>query len=232
MNWTSHLLDQSAQVALIKNRDQKQSVADKIADRVRNGDVIGVGSGSTSLLAVYSIAKKVADKNLSIKVIPTSLEMKFACQNLNLLITDLTVDKVDWCLDGADEVDSEYNLNKGRGGALFKEKLVMMSCNERYILVDPSKLVPVIGTNFPIPVEIYPMALRYVESELIKLGSTEMSMRLAGGKDGPVLTESGCLILDVYFEKIYTGLEKEIKSITGVLESGLFQGYNPILITS
>jgi ribose 5-phosphate isomerase A len=71
-----------------------------------------------------------------------------------------------------------------------------------------------------------------VESELIKHGATGINIRLAGGKDGPVLTESGCVVLDTYFEKIYTGLEKHIKSITGVLESGLFQGYDPILVTS
>jgi ribose 5-phosphate isomerase A len=232
MNWTSHLLDQIAHGAHIKNREEKQEVADKIADRVKNGDVIGVGSGSTSLLAIQSIARKITEEGMEVKVIPTSLEMNFACQHFNLVLTDLAVNKPDWCFDGADEVDPDHNLNKGRGGALFQEKLIISSCSERYILIDPSKLVPMLGTNFPIPIETHPLAISYVESELIKHGATGINIRLAGGKDGPVLTESGCVVLDTYFEKIYTGLEKHIKSITGVLESGLFQGYDPILVTS
>jgi ribose 5-phosphate isomerase A len=232
MNWTNHLLDQIAQGAQIKNREEKQEVADKIACRVKNGDVIGVGSGSTSLLAIQSIARRVSEEDLTVKVIPTSLEMNLACQYFQLLITDLAVNRPDWCFDGADEVDSDHNLNKGRGGALFKEKLILSSCHERYILIDSSKLVPRLGTNFPIPVETQPLAISYVESKLRKCGATEINLRPAGGKDGPVLTESGCVILDVYFEKIYSGLEKDIKSITGVLESGLFQGYDPILVTS
>ncbi|MBC7566351.1 MAG: ribose 5-phosphate isomerase A [Pedobacter sp.] len=232
MNWNSHLLDQVEQVADISNRKEKQKVAEKISRRVRDGDVIGVGSGSTSLLAVQSIAKRVAEENMNVKVIPTSLEMNLACQHFNLSVTDLILNRPDWCFDGADEVDIGRNLNKGRGGALFKEKLVMSSCEERYILIDSSKMVKVLGTNFPIPVEINPLALSYVESGLIKLGSTEVKLRLAGGKDGPVFTENACLILDVYFKEVYRDLERDIKCITGVLESGLFQYYNPILITS
>ncbi|RZK74832.1 MAG: ribose 5-phosphate isomerase A, partial [Pedobacter sp.] len=75
-------------------------------------------------------------------------------------------------------------------------------------------------------------SVSYVEYELAKLGSSQVRVRLAGGKDGPLFTENACLILDVYFKEVYNGLEKDIKSITGVLESGLFQGYNPILLTS
>ena len=232
MKWNSRLLDEIAQGANIKNKEAKQKAADKIAARIKDGDVIGVGSGSTSLLAMQSIARRVAAEKLSVRVIPTSLEMNFACQYFKLSVTDLSFEKPHWCFDGADEVDGDRNLNKGRGGALFKEKLIMSSCAERYILIDSSKLVTTLATNFPVPVEIHPSSVSYVEYELAKLGSSQVRVRLAGGKDGPLFTENACLILDVYFKEVYNGLEKDIKSITGVLESGLFQGYNPILLTS
>ena len=232
MNWNSNLLDQISQGLNIKNKEEKLKAADKIASRVRDGDVIGVGSGSTSLLAIQAIAKRVSEENLKVKVIPTSLEINFACQYFRLTVTDLSVNRPDWYFDGADEVDPMLNLNKGRGGALFKEKLLMSSCEERYILVDSSKFVPLLNTKFPIPIEIHPAALSYVESELTKLGSSQVTLRLAGGKDGPVITENASLILDVYFKEVYLTLEKDIKAITGVLESGLFQGYNPTLISA
>jgi ribose 5-phosphate isomerase A len=232
MDWNSNLLDQLSQGLNIKNKEEKLKAADKIARRVSDGDVIGIGSGSTSLLAIQAIAERVTKGDLNVKVIPTSLEINFACQHFKLSVTDLSNDRPDWYFDGADEVDPALNLNKGRGGALFKEKLLMSSCEERYILIDSSKFVAALNTKFPIPIEIHPAALSYVEYELIKLGSSQISLRLAGGKDGPVITENSSLILDVYFKEVNPTLEKDIKSITGVLESGLFQGYNPILISS
>lgn len=199
MNWNSNLLDQISQGLNIKNKGEKLKAAEKIASRVRDGDVIGVGSGSTSLLAIQAIARRVSEENLDVKAIPTSLEINFACQYFRLTVTDLSVNRPDWYFDGADEVDPMLNLNKGRGGALFKEKLIMSSCEERYILVDSSKFVTALNTKFPIPIEIHPATLSYVESELTKLGSSQVTLRLAGGKDGPVITENASLILDVYF---------------------------------
>jgi ribose 5-phosphate isomerase A len=232
MNWNRNLFDQITQGVNIKNREEKQIAANKIAKRLRDGDVVGVGSGSTSLIAIHSIAQRVLNEKLQVKVIPTSLEMNYTCQQLNLSVTDLSFARPDWCFDGADEVDSNSNLNKGRGGAMFREKLIMSSCEERYILIDSSKLVLRIGTNFPIPVEILPFSISYVQAELLSLGAKQIATRLAGGKDGPVITENDGLILDVYFEEVYSGLEKDIKAISGVLESGLFQGYKPIIISS
>ncbi len=93
-----------------------------------------------------------------------------------------------------------------------------------YILVDHSKLVDKLGEKFPIPVEILPVAVRLVERELMALGATEIVMRPATGKDGADVTQSGNLILDVHFKEIGKSLERDIKSITGVIESGLFWG--------
>lgn len=232
MKWNNHLLEQFANGSQIKNIAEKQIVADTIADRVKSGDVIGVGSGSTSLMAIQSISRRLKSERLDILVIPTSTEMNFACQHFGLSVTDIVVDKPIWCFDGADEVDENTNLNKGRGGALYKEKLMMSSCQERYILIDNSKKVKHLGTNFPIPIEVQPSSVSYVKAELDHFGLREVSIRLAGGKDGPVYSENNCLLLDAWFDEVYEGLEKDIKSITGVLESGLFQGFDPTIITS
>ena len=95
-----------------------------------------------------------------------------------------------------------------------------------YIIVDDSKIVKKLGTNFPVPIEVFPTALLHVEEELRKLGTTELLLRPAKGKDGPVITENGNLLLDARFEDIGDDMEHSIKSITGVIDSGLFIGYD------
>jgi len=216
----------------ISNKEQKEKVADKIAERVKNGDVIGVGSGSTSFLALLAISKKVKEQNLSVLAIPTSHEVSLTCSILGLNTSTLLNARPDWSFDGADEVDPQKSLIKGRGGAMFAEKLVMKSSPENYILVDSSKFVTYLGEKFATPIEVDPRAVNLVEEELLKLGANEINLRLAVSKDGPVITEAGNLILDVRFNKITSDYEKEIKSIPGVIESGLFINYNVEILTT
>ena len=225
MKWNKDILSKF-EFESISNIEEKKNLAEKIADKVKNHQVIGFGSGSTSYLAAIAIAEKVKFEELDIKVIPTSLEMKMLCGYLELPITSLINEKPDWCFDGADEVDNNNWLIKGRGGACFKEKLNMVNSPITYILIDKSKRVEKLCEKFKIPVEIYPEALNIVKEELYKIGGTEIKLRMAKGKDGPVITESGNIILDVKFENIKDNLEKRIKNITGVIESGLFIGYN------
>jgi ribose 5-phosphate isomerase A len=116
-------------------------------------------------------------------------------------------------------------LIKGRGGAMFREKLVMASQERTLILVDRGKLVDRLGTRFPIPVETHPWALPLVEERLRALGATEVETRPAKGKDGPIFTENGHLILDARFDDVPDRLERDIKAIPGVVESGLFVGF-------
>jgi ribose 5-phosphate isomerase A len=92
--------------------------------------------------------------------------------------------------------------------------------------VDDSKIVDKLGSKFPVPIEIFPQALLEVEYQLKKIGASELILRPAKGKDGPVITENGNLILDARFEEIGDEMEQKIKSITGVIESGLFIGHN------
>jgi ribose 5-phosphate isomerase A len=226
MNLNSDIIKNLAWSDTIINKEAKQKVADKIAAKVKDGDVLGVGSGSTSYMALVAIAKKIKEEGLNVKAIPTSIEITMMCSNLGVPVTSLFEYQPDWYFDGADEVDPNHSLIKGRGGAMFKEKLLMSSSPVNYIIVDETKLVKKLGTNFPVPIEVFPAALLHAERELKKFGATSLTLRPAKGKDGPVITENGNLVLDAKFDTINNDLEQQIKSITGVIESGLFIGYN------
>jgi ribose 5-phosphate isomerase A len=226
MNWGSNLIKELEWSDKIINITGKQKVADEIAAKVKDGDILGVGSGSTSYLALIAIANRIKDERLNVKAIPTSLEISMFCSKLGVPLTTLYENKPDWLFDGADEVDPNKSLIKGRGGAMFKEKLLISSSAVNYIIVDDSKMVDKLGTNFPIPIEVFPQSLLYVEKELKNLGANSIVLRPAKGKDGSIISENGNLILDCKFGEVGSGLERDIKSITGVIESGLFIGYN------
>lgn len=210
----------------ITHRAEKERLAARIALRVEDGQSIGVGSGSTSFLALGAIGERVAREGLAITTIPTSHEVALACAAFGLPVASSAERRPDWGFDGADEADSRGRLIKGRGGAMFREKLVIASSPLTLILVDRTKLVDRLGERFAVPIETHPMALPLVEDRLYALGATEVRLRTAGtGKDGPVITENGHLILDATFPTIRDDCEKEIKAIPGVIESGLFIGY-------
>jgi ribose 5-phosphate isomerase A len=223
MKWDKAAVYDSWPVA-ISNRAAKEALGRQMADKVEDGQVVGVGSGSTAYLAVLAIGERVRREELGVSVICTSPELTLVCAAVGLPVASLLQARPDWAFDGADEVDPDRNLIKGRGGAMFMEKVLMWASPRNFILVDPSKLVSKLGTKFPIPVEVLPVALRLVEYELQALGATEMPLRLAVGKDGPVVTENGNFILDVRFGAIHKELERDIKAIPGVIESGLFWG--------
>ena len=225
MKWDHSLIDTLEWGNQISHKEDKIKIADLIASKVENGQVIVVGSGSTSYLALTRIAERIRMEHLSILAIPTSLEIRMTCAQLGIPVTSLFSHKPDWTFDGADEVDSHFNLIKGRGGAMFKEKLLISSSPQTYILVDPSKKVERLGAKFPIPVEIFPEALTHVEDRLHRLNPREIKLRMGQGKDGPIITENGNMILDVWMDYIPENTESTLKSITGVLESGLFMNY-------
>ncbi|MCI9038288.1 MAG: ribose 5-phosphate isomerase A [Clostridia bacterium] len=210
----------------ISNQEQKEKVAKEVAAKAKDGDVIGFGSGSTSYLAAKEIARRMEEENLKITAIPTSFEIKALCQDLKIPTVSILEAKPDWAFDGADEVSKQDNiLIKGRGAAMFKEKLNMVNSGITYILVDDSKFVDKLNEKFPIPIEVYPEAVSSVKEALLDLGLTECTLRKAEKKDGPVFTENHNVILDAKFVEVYETLEEDIKSITGVIESGLFIDY-------
>lgn len=231
MEWGKTILSSLEWGKSISNREEKERVAEIISSMVNDGDIIGAGSGSTAYLALTKIAERVKNEQLRIRAIPTSQEIRMTCARLGIPVTSLWEHKPDWTFDGADEIDTEHNMIKGRGGAMFKEKLLISSSPRTYIIADPSKMVTKLGTRFPVPIEIFPEALTYVEEVLRAYNPKEIKLRMAEGKDGPVITENGNLILDAWFDNIPDNLERAIKSITGVIESGLFMHYNVQIIS-
>ena len=229
MDWNKKTVQEISWNGEISNYEEKLRIANKIAKRVKDGDVIGIGTGSTSFVATTEIAKRMKAENLNIIGIPTSYEINMLCNQLGIPTTNLMSKKPDWSFDGADEVNDKNWLVKGRGGAMYREKLNIASSEVSYILVDNSKFVDNICDKFPIPVETVPEAINYVRDELFKLGAEDVVLRLAKGKDGPVITEHGNVILDVTFRNVDETLERRLKAVVGVVETGLFIGYNVII---
>ena len=226
MKWENQLIKDLQWSNEITNREAKQRVAREIAATAKAGDIIGAGSGSTVYLTLFELAKRIHEEHLYLEVIPASQEISMTCIQLGIPQTTLWDKRPDWTFDGADEVDPQQNLIKGRGGAMFKEKLLIRSSRKTFIIIDPSKRVNLLGNKFPIPVEVFPDSLTYVDHELQRLGASEIVLRPAHGKDGPVFTENGNFILDTRFNYIDSSLEEQLKTITGVIESGLFIGYD------
>ena len=207
----------------IENKEAKEKIAEKILNKVKDGQTIGFGSGTTSYIAAEKIGEKVQKQGLRITAIPTSNEIKEICEKYKIKIGNLIENEIDWAFDGADEVDLKNMwLIKGRGAAMFKEKLNIIASPITYILVDETKFVNYLGEKCKVPIEVFPSALKYVSNELEKLGAKDITYR--------GFTENNNGILDVKFEKIYKDLEKDNKAITGVIESGLFLEYKNIEI--
>jgi ribose 5-phosphate isomerase A len=209
----------------IKNLETKLQVADTVAAKVNDGDIVGMGSGSAAYLTLWAIGRRVRTEGLNIQVIPSSYETEIAVTSLNLQLARLGHAVPTLSVDGADEVDPAGRVLKGRGGAMFREKLLWSTSSRMFLAIDPSKHVERLGTGFPLPVEVHPNAVEHVADCLQEEGCEDVSVRTGTGKDGPVITESGFLVLDAAFAEIPVGLNARIKGVPGVLETGLFEGY-------
>lgn len=211
----------------------KQQVAKALAARVADGDVIGIGSGSTVELAVTAIGERVAAEGLKISGVPTSLRTAAHASEAGItILSPLTDVPISWAFDGADEVDPEFRMIKGRGAAMLNEKIIARRAQHLLIIVTEEKLVEKLGSVHPVPIECIPEARFLIERDLKALGAKEIVLRAAENKYGPVITEHNNIILDVRFEDISPELDRDIQSITGVVETGLFLGFNQELIVA
>ncbi len=216
----------------ISNYEAKAAVAGQVAARARSGDVIGAGSGTTSYLTLLELGRRAAAGEVSdLLIVPTSYEVTFTAMRLGLTTVELFTRTPDWMFDGADEVDETGRLIKGRGGALLRERLLFDASGEIIVVVDRSKLVTRLGSRFPVPVEVWPAAAPAAMLQRVELGADGVEIRRAGGKDGPVITEGGNLLLDCSFSDIPQNHSHAIGAITGVVGSGLFEGYRYELVT-
>lgn len=203
----------------------KELVATEIVKRFVTGQTIGVGTGTTVDVALEQLAARIAAEKLNVRLVPSSYETARRCEGMGLTVLHPRFGGViDWGFDGADAVNDQLWLIKGRGGALLQEKILAAKCKKFIVIVDESKIV----TSFvglPIPIEVIPEALDLVQWRLKDLGAVEMTVRTGNGKHGPVVTEAGNLLIDASFNKSPETLEHDIKSLTGVVDSGLFIGY-------
>ena len=233
MQWNAAASDHPEWPTTIANYDAKLAVARQAAQRLRDGDVVGVGSGSTSLLTLRALVERSHDESVRFRAITTSLEMSIACTELGVPTTSLLNARPDWSFDGADEVDSEANMIKGRGGAMLREKLLLASSPERYILIDESKRVAKLGEKAPVPIEVIPEALQFVQSQLVEsFDVTDVKLRMAVAKDGPVVTEHGNVILEVHFADLSATTDVRVNCLPGVAASGLFFGFAPTIVSA
>jgi len=211
----------------------KALVAKALADRVRDGEVIGIGSGSTVEMAVDQIAQRIAKEGISVSGIPTSLRTASHASEAGIqMLSPCTDTPITWAFDGADEVDDDFNMIKGRGAAMLNEKIIARRAKNLVIIVSEDKLVERLGSVHPIPVECIPEARYLVQRGLVDLGATEVVVRAASNKYGPVITEHNNVILDARFDSIPPELDQQIQSLTGVVETGLFLGFGQELLVA
>ena len=204
----------------------KQIVADAAIKEVKSDMILGLGSGSTAALMIKSLAKEIRSGSLkNIKGVATSFQSEVLALELDIPIIDLaSVSQIDLAIDGADEVDPGFQLIKGGGACHVREKLVASKANELLIVVDETKLVKNLNLSFPLPVEVLPNAWKHVQ-EVISGINGSSTLRMATKKAGPVVTDQGNLILDVFFKggiKNPKDIAMAINNIPGVLENGLF----------
>ena len=208
----------------MKDQDKaKQLAAEKALESVHSGQVIGIGTGSTAKFAIEGLGRLVSE-GLSIKGVPTSIGTERLARSLGIPLVDLNeAGLIDVTFDGADEVDPSFNMIKGGGGALTREKLVAQSSAKRIMLVDESKLVERLGQSRPVPVEVLQFAWTLSARLLSDLGCVANLRKQAANT---FITDNGNYILDCEFGPIEdpAALESTIKLIPGVIESGLFIG--------
>ncbi|MCD6121380.1 MAG: ribose-5-phosphate isomerase RpiA [Spirochaetales bacterium] len=196
-------------------------------DLVVSGLKLGLGTGSTAIEAVRRIGERFNSGELKdIEVVATSFDTKLECHkyglNVYMLNDPIINGRLDLTIDGADEVDPNWNLVKGGGGALLVEKIIGYVSSRYCIIVDESKLVDNLGEKMPVPLEVIPEALVTVEHALISLGG-EPRVRMAKMKAGPVNTERGNIIVDCYLKGFNPEkMEKELNEIPGIVENGIF----------
>lgn len=203
----------------------KQEVGKAAANLVKSSSIVGLGTGSTTAFTIQYLGDRLKSGELKdIVGIPTSFQAEVLAKQYGIPLTTLdAVDRIDIAIDGADEVDPQKNLIKGGGAAHTREKIVDYLADQFIVVVDSSKLVDRLGSSFPVPVEVIPMAISPAMRAIEKLGG-KPELRMGVKKAGPVITDQGNMVVDVRFDSIDNPaeLEKTLNNIPGVLENGIF----------
>jgi ribose 5-phosphate isomerase A len=221
-------------MAELSERDRlKRAAALRAIEYVKDGMVVGLGTGSTAYFVVEGLGARVA-AGLTIVGIPTSERTATQARKLNIpLATFAEHPHIDVTIDGADEVERDsLNLIKGLGGALLREKIVAAASEQLVIVVDHDKLVDRLGDHTPVPVEVTQFGWQATAAALARLGATP-ALRHAH-EDHAFITDGGNYILDCRFGQIADAkaLEKQVGMIVGVVESGLFVGRSSAVVVA
>lgn len=214
------------------SEDLKRLAGEAAVAYVNDGMTVGLGTGSTVAFAIRKLGEVARSRTWRVLGVPTSAGAAALAKSVGIPLVALEdVESIDVALDGADEVDPKLNLIKGGGGAHFREKVVARAASKVVIVVDESKLVPVLGTNAPVPVEVHPFGWKQTKTALEGLWCTA-ALRRAG--DMPFLTDNGNYLIDCKFGAIPKPekLEREINNIPGVLENGLFVGLVDVVLAA
>lgn len=206
----------------------KKLTGEKATEYIEDGMIIGLGTGSTAYYAIKKVGELVRN-GLKIKAVPTSKETAELAAEEGIELVELAdVDALDLTIDGADEVDKNFNLIKGGGGALLREKIVASATEKLIIVVDESKLVEFLGA-FPLPIEITPFSWQYTK-RMVEKFSCSSEIRKEDGKI--YQTDNGNYILDCNFAKIEDPIKLtvELNKLPGVVENGIFAEMAEIVV--
>ena len=211
------------------NETEKRMAAERSLEYVRDGQIVGLGTGSTAAYFIELLGARVK-QGLKIRGIPTSVRSRDLAIGLGIPLTTLDdVQQIDVTVDGADEFDPQLRLIKGGGGALLREKIVASASQQLVIVTDSSKQVSVLG-KFPLPVEVVPFAQALVARRIAKLGATVVRRIDLSGM--PYITDSNNQILDCSFGQISDAesLARGLSEMPGVVEHGLFLGMASVIL--
>jgi ribose 5-phosphate isomerase A len=204
------------------NEQEKEAAARASLRFIKDGQVVGIGTGSTAACFIKMLGERVKS-GLRIRGIPTSEHSRKQAASLGISLTTLDeCPEIDVTVDGADEIDPQLRLIKGGGGALLREKIVASASKQVVIVADSSKKVPVLG-KFGLPVEVIKFAQAVVKKEIEALGA-RVSLRHVNGQ--PFLTDENNYIFDCHFGEIVDPekLARQLSDMPGIVEHGLFIG--------
>lgn len=199
---------------------EKALAADRAVEEVRDGMLVGLGTGTTAAYALQSLSNRIR-QGLRITAVATSQATEILARRLEVpLVSFERLSSVDLTIDGADEIDNSFQAIKGGGGALLREKVIAAASTRMIVIADSSKLVPQLG-KFPLPVEVVPFATEFVRTRLAELGAN-VALRTLGGS--PFLTDQSNCVLDAAWGEIAMPIKTAatIAAIAGVVEHGLF----------
>lgn len=206
----------------------KKAAGERATEFIEEGMVIGLGSGSTVYWALKKLGEMI-EQGLNVKGIPSSLRTKEWAEEFNIPLTDFSeVQHINVAIDGADEIDPDFNMIKGGGGALLREKIVDAHADKLIIIADESKMVKGLG-EFPLPIEVLPFGWQLAAEKIAEFGATPVLRKRDGGV---FISDNGNYILDCAFKTISdpAQLHKALKQLLGVVETGLFIGMANVVI--